>query len=121
MTGEGAPSRPAGFSLVFAGRGDPLVVSLSFQHSLARLTQPVERNEKPIAARFVFEREEEQREEEQWASLKLPLRIAPTSQQWRSYGLRSRVHANSFIETRRRDGSRRRVIVATRTMSEIGV
>jgi hypothetical protein len=36
MTGEGAPSQPAGFSLVFAGRGDPLVVWLSFQHSLAR-------------------------------------------------------------------------------------
>jgi hypothetical protein len=36
-----------------------LAVWLSFQHSLARLTQPVERNEKPIAARCAFECEEE--------------------------------------------------------------
>jgi hypothetical protein len=109
---------PAGFSLLFAGRGDPLLVWLSFQHSWARLTQPVERNEKPIAARFAFEREEEQ-----WPLLKLPLRIAPTSHQWRPYGLGSRVHANLFIRTRRGegDGSRRRVIAATRTLSEIRV
>jgi hypothetical protein len=49
----------AGFSLVFAVRGDPLMTWLSFRHSLACLTQPGEWNEKPIAARSVFEREEE--------------------------------------------------------------
>jgi hypothetical protein len=49
---------PAGFFLVFAG-AETLMAWLSFQHSLVRLTQPVERNEKPIAARNVFEGEEE--------------------------------------------------------------
>jgi len=33
---------PAGFSLVFAPHGGAHMVWLSFQHSLARLTQPVE-------------------------------------------------------------------------------
>src|SRR5712664_2258181 len=45
--------------LVFAAGAAPLMVWLSFQHSLGRLTQPVECNEKPIAARCVFECEEE--------------------------------------------------------------
>jgi hypothetical protein len=50
---------PAGFFLVFAAGAEALMAWLSFQHSLVRLTQPVERNEKPIAARTVFEGEEE--------------------------------------------------------------
>jgi hypothetical protein len=33
---------PPRFSLVFAAGAEPLMVWLSFQHSLARLTQPVE-------------------------------------------------------------------------------
>jgi hypothetical protein len=33
---------PAGFSLVFAPHGGAQMVWLSFQHSLAPLTQPVE-------------------------------------------------------------------------------
>ncbi len=44
----------AGFFLVFAAGAEALMAWLSFQHSLVRLTQPVERNEKPIAARCVF-------------------------------------------------------------------
>jgi hypothetical protein len=35
------------------------MVWVSFQHSLERLTQPVKLTEKPIAARCVFECEEE--------------------------------------------------------------
>jgi hypothetical protein len=50
---------PPGFSLVFDAGAEPLMVWLSFQRSLARLKQPVERNGKPIAARCVFGREEE--------------------------------------------------------------
>jgi len=38
---------PAGFSLVFAPHGGPQMVWLSFQHSLGRLTQPVERSGQP--------------------------------------------------------------------------
>ena len=33
---------PAGFSLVIAAGADPLMVWLSFQHSLGRLPPPVE-------------------------------------------------------------------------------
>jgi hypothetical protein len=36
-----APFTPPRFSLVFDGRGDPLMMWLSFQHSLACLTHPV--------------------------------------------------------------------------------
>jgi len=38
---------------------EALMVWVSFQHSLERLTQPVKLTEKPIAARCVFECEEE--------------------------------------------------------------
>jgi hypothetical protein len=37
-----APFTPPRFSLVFAAGAEPLMVWLSFQYSLARLTQPVE-------------------------------------------------------------------------------
>ena len=50
---------PAGFFLVFAAGAEALMVWVSFQHSLERLTQPVKLTEKPIAARCVFECEEE--------------------------------------------------------------
>ena len=49
----------AGGFLVFAAGAEALMVWVSFQHSLARLTQPVKLTEKPIAARCVFECEEE--------------------------------------------------------------
>jgi len=45
--------------LWFLPRADPLMVWVSFQHSFGRLTQPVKLTEKPIAARCVFECEEE--------------------------------------------------------------
>jgi len=48
-----------GFFLVFAAGAEALMVWVSFQHSLERLTQPVNLTEKPIAARCVFECEEE--------------------------------------------------------------
>jgi hypothetical protein len=57
--GKARRFKPAGFSLVFAAGVEPLMVRLWFPHSLARWTQPLERNEKPIAARRVFECEEE--------------------------------------------------------------
>ncbi len=90
------PVTSASFSLVFAAGVEPLMARLSFQHSLARWTRPVERNEKPIAARCVFECEEEYR-----SSLEIPFRIVPhvTSIATRSRGLRSVVHADVLIRT----------------------
>jgi hypothetical protein len=48
-----------GFFSGLAAGAEPLMGWLSVQHSLACLTQPVERNAKPSAARSVFEGEEE--------------------------------------------------------------
>jgi hypothetical protein len=50
---------PTGSSLAFAACAGRLMVELSFQHSLERLTQPAGRNDKPTAPRIVFEGEEE--------------------------------------------------------------
>jgi hypothetical protein len=50
---------PAGFSLAFAARGAMLTVSLSIRRSLVRPGLPANRTEQPIAARSVFEGEEE--------------------------------------------------------------
>src|SRR5712664_1128129 len=57
MRGE-APGSSWRVFLVFAAGAEPLMVRLSFQRSLARLTQPGV-NEKPTAARCVFGCEEE--------------------------------------------------------------
>jgi hypothetical protein len=46
-------------TLRVAARGDALIAQFSLQHSLVGLTQPLERNAKPIAARSVFEHQEE--------------------------------------------------------------
>ena len=51
---------PAGYSSVLAARrGDPLILMLwlSYRLSSMRLPRPAERNEKPISAQSVFERE----------------------------------------------------------------
>jgi hypothetical protein len=82
--------------LVSAARGAPLMVRLSFQHSLGRLTQPEQRSGKPIAARSVFECEEELR-----SSLELPFRIAPTFTATRCRGFGSVDSADGLIRTMR--------------------
>ena len=50
---------PGGFFFGFAAGAEPWMAWVSFQHSLERLTQPEKLTEKPIAARCVFECEEE--------------------------------------------------------------
>ena len=54
---NGPVPNPAGFS--FGARGAMLTVSLSIRCSLVRTGLPANRNEQPIAARSVFEGEEE--------------------------------------------------------------
>jgi hypothetical protein len=48
-----------GFLFGLCAGAEALMVWVSLQHSLERLTQPVKLTEKPIAARCVFECEEE--------------------------------------------------------------